>query len=215
MKKKSKMAYPRTILGLITAASAFAFITLIGQLSLSSDDLSDRDKRQKVTDMYNGYKKQFPEVRDISAQKVMTLMAEGNAVFIDIREPREQQVSMLPGAITEEEFINDSAKYKDDVKIAYCTISYRSGKFAQKLQKMAVERDMSLTQLALLWVKDQPGVTSPIIGPRTIEHLEDALGILDKSLDKADIPLFDELVHPGNAVADFHNSNEWMKARIK
>jgi hypothetical protein len=23
-----------------------------------------------------------------------------------------------------------------------------------------------------------------------------------------------ELVHPGNAVADFHNSNEWMKARI-
>jgi hypothetical protein len=24
----------------------------------------------------------------------------------------------------------------------------------------------------------------------------------------------DELVHPGNAVADFHNSNHWMKARI-
>jgi len=29
-----------------------------------------------------------------------------------------------------------------------------------------------------------------------------------------DIPLFDQLVHPGNAVADFHNSNDWMKARI-
>ena len=26
--------------------------------------------------------------------------------------------------------------------------------------------------------------------------------------------LFDELVHPGNAVTDFHNSNDWMKARI-
>ena len=25
-------------------------------------------------------------------------MAEGNAIFIDIREPREQKVSMLPGA---------------------------------------------------------------------------------------------------------------------
>jgi len=85
---------------------------------------------------------------------------------------------------------------------------------ARKVEKMAAERGMTITQLALLWVKDQPGVTAPIIGPRTLAHLEDALGILDKSLDEADIPIFDELVHPGNAVADFHNSNEWMKARI-
>jgi aryl-alcohol dehydrogenase-like predicted oxidoreductase len=85
---------------------------------------------------------------------------------------------------------------------------------AQKLEKMAAERDLSITQLALLWVKDQPGVTSPIIGPRTMTHLEDALAVIELSLDKADIPLFDELVHPGNAVADFHNSNEWMKARV-
>ena len=85
---------------------------------------------------------------------------------------------------------------------------------AQKVEKMAEERSLTLTQLALLWVKDQPGVTSPIIGPRTLAHLEDALAILDKSLDESDIPIFDELVHPGNAVADFHNSNEWMKARI-
>ena len=34
------------------------------------------------------------------------------------------------------------------------------------------------------------------------------------TLADADRPLFDELVHPGNAVAGFHNSNEWMKARI-
>jgi aryl-alcohol dehydrogenase-like predicted oxidoreductase len=85
---------------------------------------------------------------------------------------------------------------------------------AQKLEKMATERGLTITQLALLWVKDQPGVTSPIIGPRTMGHLEDALGILDKSLDQTDIPLFDELVHPGNAVADFHNSNDWYKGRV-
>jgi aryl-alcohol dehydrogenase-like predicted oxidoreductase len=85
---------------------------------------------------------------------------------------------------------------------------------AQKVENMAAEREMTITQLALLWVKDQPGVTSPIIGPRTMEHLEDALAILDKTLDEADIPLFDELVHPGIAVSDFHNSNEWMRARV-
>ena len=79
---------------------------------------------------------------------------------------------------------------------------------------MAVERGMSAAQLALLWIKDQPAVTAPIIGPRTMEQLEDNLAVLDVALDDADRPLFDELVHPGNAVADFHNSNEWMKARI-
>jgi aryl-alcohol dehydrogenase-like predicted oxidoreductase len=79
---------------------------------------------------------------------------------------------------------------------------------------MAQERKMTITQLALLWTKDQPGITSPILGPRTMQHLEDAFPVLDMTLDNADRPLFDELVHPGNAVADFHNSNSWMKARI-
>lgn len=86
---------------------------------------------------------------------------------------------------------------------------------AQKLEKMATERGLTITQLALLWAKDQPGITAPIIGPRTMGHLDDALGILDKSLDPADVALFDELVPPGNAVADFHNSNPWMKARVQ
>jgi aryl-alcohol dehydrogenase-like predicted oxidoreductase len=85
---------------------------------------------------------------------------------------------------------------------------------AGNMSKMAKERDMTTSQLALLWVKDQPGVTSPIIGPRTLDHLEDSMGIMNKTLDVADVPLFDELVHPGNAVADFHNTNDWMKARI-
>jgi sodium/bile acid cotransporter 7 len=152
MKKKIK-AYRRTLLGLIAAALAFAFVTLVGQLSLSSDDLSDMDKRQKIEDMYAGYKKQFPEVRDISPQMVMDLRAKGKTVLIDIREPREQQVSMLPGAITEKEFMNDPAKYKDADKIAYCTISYRSGKFAQKLQKKGIIV-YNLKGGMLAWVHD-------------------------------------------------------------
>lgn len=85
---------------------------------------------------------------------------------------------------------------------------------AEKVGEMAAERDMTASQLSLLWVKDQPGITSPIIGPRTVPHLEDALDVLDMTLDEADIPLFDALVHPGNAVADFHNTNDWMRARL-
>lgn len=90
----------------------------------------------------------------------------------------------------------------------------RAVEVAVQLKTMAEERGMTITQFALLWVKDQPGITSPIIGPRTMAHLEDALPVLEMALDLADVPLFDALVHPGNAIADFHNSNPWMKARI-
>ncbi|MEW5870178.1 MAG: aldo/keto reductase [Chloroflexota bacterium] len=101
-----------------------------------------------------------------------------------------------------------------DKKFVGGRITQRGIEVAQELSKMAQLRGMTASQLALLWLKDQPGVTAPIIGPRTLAHLEDALGIIDKTLDDADRPLFDQLVHPGTAVADFHNTNEWMKARF-
>lgn len=101
-----------------------------------------------------------------------------------------------------------------DNSMSEARITQRGIDVGEAVSEMARERGLTASQLSLLWVKDQPGVTAPIIGPRTLAHLEDALGIIEKNLDDADRPLFDELVRPGNAVADFHNSNEWMKARI-
>jgi 1-deoxyxylulose-5-phosphate synthase len=85
---------------------------------------------------------------------------------------------------------------------------------ARQVGTMASERGLTCSQLALLWCKEQSGVTAPIIGPRTMAHLEDALAVLDGTLAAEDRPRFDALVHPGNAVSDFHNSNDWMRARI-
>jgi aryl-alcohol dehydrogenase-like predicted oxidoreductase len=85
---------------------------------------------------------------------------------------------------------------------------------AQQVKAFASEHGLTSSQLALLWCRDQPGITSPIIGPRTMAHLEDALFVADKLLDGGDRARLDELVPSGTAVADFHNSNEWMKARV-
>ncbi len=93
-------------------------------------------------------------------------------------------------------------------------ITLRGRQVAIRVAEMAAERSLTSAQLALLWTKDQPAVTAPIIGPRTMGHLESFLPVADMSLAESDRPLFDELVHPGNAIADFHNSNDWMKARI-
>ncbi len=83
-----------------------------------------------------------------------------------------------------------------------------------RMVELARERGVSAAQLALLWCKDQPSVTAPIIGPRTLAQLQESLPVLDMTLSDEDRPIFDELVHPGNAVSDFHNSAWWMRARI-
>jgi aryl-alcohol dehydrogenase-like predicted oxidoreductase len=86
---------------------------------------------------------------------------------------------------------------------------------ASAVRRLAHEQGLTTSQLALLWVKDQPGVTAPIIGPRTLEQLEDALSVLDLSLDDQTRAAFDALVHPGNAVVDFHSTAAWVKATIQ
>lgn len=93
-------------------------------------------------------------------------------------------------------------------------VTRRGVEVARALDPIAREKGLTITQLALLWAKDQPAITSPIIGPRTMGQLEDALGILDQSLDDETRARLDELNPPGNAVSDFHNSNNWMKARV-
>ena len=85
---------------------------------------------------------------------------------------------------------------------------------AHEVGALARERGLTSSQLALLWCKDQPGITAPIIGPRTLAQLQDALGVLDHSFDSGDAAPLDMLNGPGNAVSDFHNSNDWMKARV-
>jgi aryl-alcohol dehydrogenase-like predicted oxidoreductase len=124
-------------------------------------------------------------------------------------------MGILAGRYTETgNYPEDSRAHLWDSSMVKARITQRGIDVGQAVHNMAQERGMTASQLALLWTKDQPGVTAPIIGPRTLAHLEDALEIVDKTLSDTDRPLFDELVHPGTAIADFHNSNDWMKARI-
>jgi 1-deoxyxylulose-5-phosphate synthase len=66
-------------------------------------------------------------------------------------------------------------------------------------------------QFALLWCKDQPAITSPVVGPRTPEQLQDVLPVLEMSLSREEREACDALVPPGGVVTNFHNSAPWMK----
>ena len=51
-------------------------------------------------------------------------------------------------------------------------------------------------EVALAWLLHRPAVTAPIIGPRTMEHLESALRAVDLALDEATCKRLDE-IFPG------------------
>jgi NDP-hexose 2,3-enoyl reductase len=49
----------------------------------------------------------------------------------------------------------------------------------ENYERLAATLDLAPEQLALGWLLAQPGVTAPVIGPRTTEHLNRALTALD------------------------------------
>lgn len=64
---------------------------------------------------------------------------------------------------------------------------------ADKVSEIASSRGKSASQVAYNWVKDRPGVTSPIIGARNLEQLEDNLGAMGWSLEQEELDSLDEV----------------------
>ncbi len=60
-------------------------------------------------------------------------------------------------------------------------------------ESFAQERGWTPSALGLAWLLHQPGVTGPIVGPRTVEQLESAVSALDISLSSDDLAALDEM----------------------
>ena len=77
------------------------------------------------------------------------------------------------------EWVQDSLpKYRDQVE-AYESFCAESGR--------------APADVALAWLLKNPDVTSPIIGPRTMEQLEGALAVLEMELSDEDMKRLDEI----------------------
>ena len=74
------------------------------------------------------------------------------------------------------------------------------------LARVAEEAGISLIELAIAFVINHPGVTSAIIGPRTIEQLESQLPAADVTLSGEILDRIDELVAPGVTMNPDDNS---------
>ena len=69
---------------------------------------------------------------------------------------------------------------------------------ADALAKLAESAGISLIEMAVAFVLNHPGVSSAIIGPRTMDQLESQLGAADVELDGDVLDAIDEIVPPGS-----------------
>ncbi|WP_333753297.1 aldo/keto reductase [Streptomyces sp. IBSBF 2394] len=70
----------------------------------------------------------------------------------------------------------------------------------ERLVPLAAEAGLPLTHLAMAFTIAHPGVTSAVVGPRTMEHLDDLLAGLDVALDDDLLDRIDAIVPPGTDV---------------
>ena len=73
----------------------------------------------------------------------------------------------------------------------------RKLELVEALSALADAAGCSLTHLALAFCLEHPGVSSVILGPRTMEQLVDLLGAADLRLDPATLDAIDTLAPPG------------------
>jgi aryl-alcohol dehydrogenase-like predicted oxidoreductase len=84
--------------------------------------------------------------------------------------------------------------------------SVRAFDVVDALTALAEQKGASVSQLALAWTVQQPLITSSIIGPRTLEQLEDNLKALNVELNKDDLTRIDKIVPPGEHVVPFYQA---------
>lgn len=102
--------------------------------------MTDEQKRERIEMLYAKYQRKFSDVKSITAAELQAIRQdEREFVIVDVRNPEEQAVSMIPGAITSGEFDERHEEFRGDLVVTYCTAGYRSGLYAQRLESQGWE----------------------------------------------------------------------------
>ena len=73
---------------------------------------SDESKRAKIDKIYQSQRSSFPGIQEITPEELQKMQSGNNLTIVDTRTNEEQEVSMLPGAITVEHFQAHQEQYR-------------------------------------------------------------------------------------------------------
>ena len=148
MKHKIKLPIQRC---LNLTVSIIILLAVSSCQNVNVAEQSEEWKQDKIAALYQGYVREFPLVEGIGVKELQQLQQEGKeVVLVDVRSPEEIAVSIIPGAITQQEFAANIEQYKNSIVVAYCTIGYRSGKYADLWRQQGI-RLLNLEGSLLAW----------------------------------------------------------------
>lgn len=151
-------------MGIITMGFFFQFFQQFWSPANPSKK-SGNDNKQAIEFVISKFRDQFLDVPEVNAENVD--LSDSNFVLLDAREPKEQNVSMITGAIPKQVFEKSDIRYSGKKIIVYCTAGYRSSIFARSLLKDGFDA-YSLRGGILFWahadkpVSNQAGPTRKV-----------------------------------------------------
>ncbi|MGD0004423.1 MAG: aldo/keto reductase [Anaerolineaceae bacterium] len=99
------------------------------------------------------------------------------------------------------------ARFSDNNEWADRHFIDRAFDLLELVETIAGEKNCTVSQFALAWCAQQPGITSPIIGPRTMEQLEDNLGAIEVKVTDEDRVRIDALAPPGREIVPYYEAD--------
>jgi rhodanese-related sulfurtransferase len=99
-------------------------------------------------------RKTYPQVQHISTRALTDAAADGGVLLVDVREPREYQVSRIPGAIRVDPGIGRAAFQAQFAAAArgkrvvfYCSVGVRSARLAARMSAVLEAEGASVANL--------------------------------------------------------------------
>ncbi len=84
----------------------------------------------------------------------------------------------------------------------------------EQVQEIAADKGCTPAQFVLAWTAARPGVTAPILGPRTMAQLDDSLGAADVEVTDEDTVRIDKLIRSGEVIVPYYNQS-WQGRRFR
>lgn len=159
----------RKFLRILYIPTAFTFVavsTLLASIpgcstpNSSVEEQTDAKKKSAIDSMYDEYRADFPDAPEIDVEELLTLRETQDVLIVDVRDPQERAVSIIPGAISRESFESMKESLKKGPIVVHCTIGYRSGKYVEKLKAEGIEAH-NLKGSILSWVHAGQPVVDP------------------------------------------------------
>jgi len=114
---------------------------------------------------------------------------------------------LLTGKYGRNQPMPENSRYATPTPVQARHLTPRIYDAVDALLPLAQAKGLSLGLFALAWTLQNPAVTCSILGPRTLEHLEQCLGILAIRFNEEELTLIDRIIPPGTHVAPIYEAD--------